>query len=411
MAVDDSVIAAIETALAVAPENAALRRHLAQVLLDAGRAEAALEHCRALLARAPDDVATLEIAATAAERSGDIASANSYRRMHSALSGAAPAPVDERIRPVSNVVPLRVIAGGASERVQDVEEQAARVTLADVAGMDEVKRRLELAFLGPLRRPDLMRAYGKSLRGGLLLYGPPGCGKTYVARAVAGELGARFIAVGLADVLDMWMGQSERNLHELFETARRAAPSVLFLDEVDALGRKRALQRHSAMANVVNQLLAELDGVQAENKGVFVLAATNHPWDVDAALRRPGRFDRTVLVLPPDVRAREAILRAGLRERPLAADVDPVALARRTEDFSGADLTHLCQSAAELAIAESLSSGGIAPIRQQHFEHALREMRPSTRAWIDTAKNYVMFANEGGIYDDLQNYLRARRLL
>jgi SpoVK/Ycf46/Vps4 family AAA+-type ATPase len=330
MAVDSSVIAAIETALAAAPENSALRRHLAQVLLDAARPEAALEHCRSLLARVPDDVATLQIAAIAAERSGDVASANSYRRMHAALSGAPPASLEERNRPAGNVVPLRVIAGGASERAEDFEEQAARVTLADVAGMDEVKRRLELAFLGPLRRPDLMRAYGKSLRGGLLLYGPPGCGKTYVARAVAGELGAHFISVGLADVLDMWMGQSERNLHELFETARRAAPSVLFLDEVDALGRKRALQRHSAMANVVNQLLAELDGVQTENRGVFVLAATNHPWDVDAALRRPGRFDRTVLVLPPDSRARAAILCAALRERPLAADVDPGALAQRT---------------------------------------------------------------------------------
>jgi SpoVK/Ycf46/Vps4 family AAA+-type ATPase len=212
-------------------------------------------------------------------------------------------------------------------------------------------------------------------------------------------------------VLDMWLGQSERNLHELFETARRAAPCVLFFDEIDALGRKRTLQRHSAGANVVNQLLAELDGVGSDNAGVFVLAATNHPWDVDAALRRPGRFDRTVLVLPPDLAAREAILRMALRDRPVAGGIDLGRFAKRTEDFSGADLTHLAQSAAELAMEEGLASGAVRPIDGGHLERALRELRPSTHVWIETARNYVMFANEGGVYDDLQAYLRARKKL
>jgi len=373
---------------------------------------------------------------------GDRARADSYRRVAAALSGAKPVPAgavakagaptpqaeddededdhdhdhedeDEEEGEAENgaeVIPFRVIQGGAdSSGIATVE--SARVTLADVAGMAEVKRRLELAFLAPLRNPELVKAYGKSMRGGLLLYGPPGCGKTYIARALAGELGARFIAVGLSEVLDMWLGQSERNLHEIFATARRAAPCVLFFDEVDALGRKRALQRHSAGANVVNQLLAELDGVGADNTSVFVLAATNHPWDVDAALRRPGRLDRTVLVLPPDPPARAAILELHLRERPTARDVDLAALAKRTEDFSGADLGYLCQAATELAMEESLGASAVKPITAAHFDRALRELRPSTRAWIETARNYVMFANEGGLYDDLQAYLRARKLL
>ena len=151
-----------------------------------------------------------------------------------------------------------------------------------------------------MRNPELRKLYGKSLRGGLLLYGPPGCGKTFIARAVAGELGARFITVSFADLIDMFVGRSERNIHELFEVARRNAPCVVFLDEVDAIGQKRSQLRNTPMRSAVNQLLLELDDVASDNTGVFLLAATNHPWDVDSALRRPGRFDRTLLVLPPD---------------------------------------------------------------------------------------------------------------
>ena len=197
-------------------------------------------------------------------------------------------------------------------------EGPGTVRLADVGGMQDVKDRLEAAFLAPLRNPELRKLYGKSLRGGLLLYGPPGCGKTFVARAVAGELGAAFLSVSVNDVLDMWVGNSERNMHEIFETARRQAPCVVFLDELDALGAKRSRTAHSGMRNTVNQLLSELDGIDsAANEGVFVSAATNVPWDVDNALRRPGRLDRTILVLPPDGPAREVILRPHLHERPI----------------------------------------------------------------------------------------------
>jgi SpoVK/Ycf46/Vps4 family AAA+-type ATPase len=276
--------------------------------------------------------------------------------------------------------------------------------------MEDVKRRLHVAFIGPLRNPAVLRAYGRALRGGLLLYGPPGCGKTFIARATAGEIGARFIAIGLNDVLSMWLGESERHVHELFESARRAAPCVLFFDEIDAIGQRRALRRHSAGRNVVNQLLAELDGVEGGNDGVFVLGATNHPWDVDAALLRPGRFDRMAVVLPPDRQARAAILGHHLRGRPVdGIDVDR--LAARTEDFSGADLAHLCDTAVEYALEESLAGAAIRSVTPRDFDRALGEVRPSTRAWFETARNFVLFANNGGLYDDLQAYMRARKLL
>ena len=242
------------------------------------------------------------------------------------------------------------------EEADAFDAEHAGLTLADVAGMTEVKERLEAAFLAPMRNPELRRLYGKSLRGGLLLYGPPGCGKTFIARAVAGELGAKFISVSFADIIDMFVGQSERNIHELFEIARRNAPCVLFLDEVDAIGQKRSQLRHTPMRSAVNQLLLELDDVAGNNEGIFLLAATNHPWDVDSALRRPGRFDRTLLVLPPDAAAREGVFRYHLRERPVAG-IDLAKLARLTDGYSGADIAHICETAAERALMDSVRRG------------------------------------------------------
>jgi SpoVK/Ycf46/Vps4 family AAA+-type ATPase len=283
-----------------------------------------------------------------------------------------------------------------------------RVTLDDVGGLTDVKARLRASFLAPLENPQLRRLYGKSLRGGLLLYGPPGCGKTFLARAVAGELQATFLHVSLADVLDMYVGNSERNVHELFATARASAPCVLFLDELDAIGQRRTLTRNTGTRTTVNQLLTELDGVGSDNEGVYVLGATNHPWDVDPALRRPGRLDRTLLVLPPDRDAREAILRTHLRERPIE-NIDVRALARRTDGFSGADLAHVCESAAELALLDSVTSGTTRMIGMQDLEQALGEIRPSIGPWLETARNVALYANESGEYDELATYLRKHR--
>jgi SpoVK/Ycf46/Vps4 family AAA+-type ATPase len=276
--------------------------------------------------------------------------------------------------------------------------------------MAEVKKRLDAAFLAPLRNPKLRELYGKSLRGGLLLYGPPGCGKTFLARAVAGELGASFLSVGLADILDMYIGSSERNLRELFQLARREAPCVLFLDEIDALGQRRTHTRNSAIRGTTNQLLTELDGVDQSNEGVFVLAATNQPWDVDPALRRPGRLDRTLLVLPPDQPAREEIFRYHLSRRPVEG-INLRRLADASEWLSGADIAYVCELAAERALLDSVERDEPRLIGQADLVAALGEIRPSVTSWLDTARNVVQFGDDDGTYAQLRDYLKkARRL-
>jgi AAA+ superfamily predicted ATPase len=440
MSVDPLVLTSIRTLVESDPANLPMKRHLAELLLAAGDAQDAQRHIADVLAEEPANVAALDVAARVADALGAASRANAYRRLQRSLESGTPpsaptAPVesppdssstgalstseapsfpalaegDHRDKPER--VGLRLVEGNRpADVVPDPEPPEPVVTLKDVAGMESVKRRLNLAFLAPLRNPELRRSFGKSLRGGLLLYGPPGCGKTFIARATAGELGAKFMPVGISDVLSMWLGESEQQLKGYFEAARRQAPSVLFFDEVDALGRKRSLLRHSAGAGVVSQFLAELDGLQGDNKGVFVLGATNHPWDVDSALRRPGRFDRMLLVLPPDHTAREEILRAHCRDRPMTADVDFAWLAAHTEDYSGADVAHLCDSAAELALEQSLD-GTIRPIAPAHFKRALKDIRPSIRSWLETAKNHALFANDGGVYDDLLEYLKARRIV
>ena len=454
----EPLLDSLRSAVTAMPDDVPLRLHLAALLLRAGQRDEAVRHLGAVLQRDPGNGEALALLtgqppsapadpAVSSERTvapaGDPAS--SPAAADPADDGDAPAspPAPASPAPPAASAPAAPPAAGAGEdtasydwsqaedELRDVlpamfvgdagstsaldearayDAEPAGLTLADVAGLTEVKQRLEAAFLAPMRNPELRKLYGKSLRGGLLLYGPPGCGKTFIARAVAGELGARFITVSFADLIDMFVGRSERNIHELFEVARRNAPCVLFLDEVDAIGQKRSQLRNTPMRSAVNQLLLELDDVASDNTGVFLLAATNHPWDVDSALRRPGRFDRTLLVLPPDPAAREGVFRYHLRERPVAG-IDLSKLSRLTDGYSGADIAHVCETAAERALLDSVTRGEPRLIGQADLEAAVTEVRPSLGTWFDTARNVALFANEGGAYDDLVAYLRKRRLI
>jgi SpoVK/Ycf46/Vps4 family AAA+-type ATPase len=386
--VDPELLAGLRAAVEAVPDNLALRLHVAAVLLEAGRPAESLEHSSAVLALEPGQREAVELAgrATAALPEASLSAPAAYPT-------AAPEP-QHRGATVDQWV------------LGEVEEP--RTTLADVAGMPAIRRWLSTAFLTSLRDPKMRRLFGRSLRGGLLMYGPPGCGKTFLARALAGELEAGFLGIDLAHVVDMWLGYSRRSIHEIFETARAAAPCLLYLDQLDAIGPRRAGRRHSIGRGVVDQLVAELYSASEEHEGVFVVAATEHPWDVDSLLRQPGRLDHRLLVLPPDLQAREAIIRSVLAGRPLAEDLDLAGLAARTDKYSAADLAQLCESAAAAALEASLVSNSSRPIAMADFTRGLHEIRPSTPPWFELARDYARFAAEPGSYDDLVSYLRAR---
>lgn len=298
-----------------------------------------------------------------------------------------------------------------SETEEEIDSrflQKPNVNFSDVGGMESVKKEIELKIIKPLLHPELYKAYGKKVGGGILLYGPPGCGKTFIAKATAGQVNAKFISVSLNDILDMWIGNSEKNLHEIFELGRNNTPCVLFIDEIDALGASRSDMKQSSGRHLINQLLQELDGIDSTNEGVLIIGATNTPWNLDPAFRRPGRFDRIVFVPPPDVTTRESILRLKLNNKPTGT-IDLQSIAKKAENYSGADIDAIIDIAIEQKLESSFSDGIPKPLETNDLLNALKKHKPSTQEWFSTAKNFAMFANDSGLYDDILTYLKIKK--
>jgi transitional endoplasmic reticulum ATPase len=451
----NDTIKALREALQASPDNIPLRRHLAEVLLGFGRAQEAERELREAIALAPADhalkvslarvylqlqrpaqsVVILEdlaknrpdaltpaariLFARVLQQLGEEDRARyQYRQAVDAEPSVADPALAESLDagpayPASETHPHAHHPPFAQDEEAEVHRRGAadverpRIDFSRVGGMERLKEEIRLKIIHPLTHPEVYRAYGKSIGGGILMYGPPGCGKTHLARATAGEVKARFIAVGINDVLNMWMGESERNLHEIFEQARAAKPCVLFFDEVDALGASRTDMRHSAGRQLINQFLAELDGMQAANEGLLILAATNAPWHIDPAFRRPGRFDRILFVPPPDAPARAAILRIVLAGKPTEG-IDCEHIARKTEGYSGADLKNLVDVAIEGKLRKALERGIPEPLRTPDLLSAAKGLKPSTHEWFSTARNYALFSNQGGLYDDVLEHLKLR---
>uniref|UniRef100_A0A7S2RIJ4 Cell division cycle protein 48 n=1 Tax=Mucochytrium quahogii TaxID=96639 RepID=A0A7S2RIJ4_9STRA len=287
-------------------------------------------------------------------------------------------------------------------------------TWDDIGGLEDIKRDLREMVQYPVEHPEKFEKFGMSPSKGVLFYGPPGCGKTLLAKAVANECQANFISIKGPELLTMWFGESEANVREAFDKARGAAPCILFFDELDSIAKMRGGSSGDgggAGDRVMNQLLTEMDGMGAK-KNVFIIGATNRPDIMDTALLRPGRLDSLLYVSPPDLESRKSVLRAVLRKSPVAKDVDLDFLAEKTDKFTGADLTEICQRAAKLAIRESIEKDierermreekgedgmddveedDLVPeIGRQHFEMAMREARRSVSD-ADLAK-YSAFA-------------------
>jgi SpoVK/Ycf46/Vps4 family AAA+-type ATPase len=436
----------LREALRLSPNNLALRQHLADMLLSRGLAEEAEKEFREALSQAPNSIplklglarafyqqgkqnhalVTIEdlvknpnaparaflLQARLLAGIGEIAPAvAAYRRAVGLDSSLADRDFAERLGIGADEEESEVVEG----KVRTAWEEEApgpqlaierpKTAFQDVGGMEKLKEEIRLKIIHPLKHPELYKAYGKPIGGGILMYGPPGCGKTYLARATAGEIQAGFIAVGINDVLDMWIGNSERNLHELFEQARSHTPCVLFFDEVDALGASRGDMRHHAGRQLINQFLAEMDGVKTSNEGVLILAATNAPWHLDSAFRRPGRFDRILFVPPPDAEARATILRLHCRGKPLE-EIDYDHLAKKTANFSGADLKAVVDVAIEKKLHEAIKAGMPKPLTTRDLAAATAGLKPTTREWFATARNYALYSNQGGLYDEILQYLK-----
>ncbi|RUS46859.1 26S protease regulatory subunit [Cohnella sp. AR92] len=290
-----------------------------------------------------------------------------------------------------------------------VESEKPKETFADVGGLEDVKKKIRMNFILPLEQPEVFAAYGKHAGGSLLLFGPPGCGKTFLARAVAGEIDANFLHIELQAILSMYSGQSEHNLHDIFEKARQSKPCVIFIDELDAMGGSRHQMRQHHDRMLVNQLLLELDGLQAENDKVFVIGATNTPWYLDSALRRPGRFNHLVFVPPPEEAERETILGLKLAGKP-ANGLNLSKIAADTRLFSGADLDQVVKDAVESAMERTFETGIIQPITMDDLKKAVKSRKPTTLEWFSTARNYATFSDVNQDYQIVLDYAKKHSL-
>ncbi|NJE60257.1 CDC48 family AAA ATPase [Thermococcus sp. 21S7] len=291
---------------------------------------------------------------------------------------------------------LRVTRKDFYEALKMVEPSALREVLLevpnvrwdDIGGLEDVKEELREAVEWPLKYPEAFMGLGITPPKGILLYGPPGTGKTLLAKAVANESEANFIAIKGPEVLSKWVGESEKNIREIFRKARQAAPTVIFIDEIDAIAPRRGTDVNRVTDRLINQLLTEMDGIQ-ENSGVVVIAATNRPDIIDPALLRPGRFDRLILVPAPDEKARLEIFKVHTRNVPLAEDVKLEELAKKTEGYTGADIEAVVREAAMLAMRRGLQEGIIRPgmkadeirgkvkVTMKDFEKAMKKIGPS----------------------------------
>lgn len=401
----------LESALVTDPFNLGHRLAYAHLLLDGDDAQAALTQFE-LAERQRIDADTLSgkaQALLALKREGEALVAYVAARQHTGFepiealeqlaqrAQPASAPALSLVRPAQNVAALR-------------PQSPQQVRFADVGGMEELKKTLRLHIIEPFLRPGLFAKFKKSGGGGILLYGPPGCGKTMIARAIASECNASFVSVGISEVLNMWMGESERNLAQLFEKARAQKPCVLFFDELDALAFSRSKAQSEHSRTIVNEFLSQLDGFERDNRDVLFLAATNMPWDVDQAMKRTGRFARQLFVPPPDEEARRHIIDIKLRDIPVEG-VDVPALVAATPHYSGADIDGLIDLAKESTLHDILAGNPERPIGPADMAYALDLMQPSTVEWLKTARNLVRYSGSDDSYRDVEKYLKKTKFL
>ncbi len=423
---------ALKDRLLVSPMDHAARSRLASLLFDTSRVEEAFQQVETWKQLAPDASQPFLLEARLLLESGQVAASRAAYERARSREGFVDEPelmvrlgLEKEVKPSgdgygsadqtagekkSEPEKLRLLQGGRNDPVVPLKRLADHDTgFLVVVGMEELKKSLRLSIIEPFRNPKLFRRFRKRTGGGFLLYGPPGCGKTLIARALAEECGSSFINVSVSDVLNMYFGESERKLAELFLQARQQAPSVLFFDELDALAYSRSKSSSDLYRSVVNEFLSQLDGFNQSNDQILVLGATNMPWDVDPAMKRAGRFARMIFVPPPDEEARAHMFRQKLGDVP-KENLDYALLSRATPFFSGADIDGVIDHATELALEQILLTGEEREISMQDLKTAIGTASPSTLDWLQTARNLVRYAGAGKAYADVEKYLKKNRI-
>lgn len=401
---------ALAGVLASDPNDHTIRLVLARSLA-ASSNPVALEHFWALHAAGVLGQDDQVLAAEVALRAGDRNSAQRFldddaggvSEDHSARQTS---PADAEGGPVAE----KLSEGPPKYRAENyLEGLSDEVSFDDIGGLSNVKKAVDQVIFQPIRNPELFAKYGKKAGGGVLLYGPPGCGKTMVARAIAHDLVLPFYNIRLENILSPYFGDSVRLLGQAFASARELSPCVVFIDELDGLGYARSKGNSEVGRSIVEGLLLQLDSIGSDNEGVLVLAASNEPWDIDSALIRPGRFDRAIFVPPPDGEARQTILSNRLEGTPNEV-TDLKQLVASTELFSGADLVELVGRALSGLLEQIVETGSERPLDDADLAEAVSVVKPTTLEWLNRARNHVDFSNVGGRWDDVEAFLKQRHV-
>lgn len=353
--------------------------------------------------------------AVAAEQSGNFASAaKHYREAAANLFEAAryssgqlklarvegaetllqrASSVDSRVKEEARIQSNTEYQGGLDlvKEIGIAQPELPAITFDDVAGLDQIKTEVRNKIIYPMMRPDLAGQYGIKAGGGILLFGPPGTGKTYIVKAIAHEVNALFLSVNPSSLVSQWFGEFEKNITKLFTAARMCAPTVLFFDEIDALAPRRRSSSSSVMKRAVPQLLAELGGiVEKKERSVLIIGATNNPWDIDEAILRPGRFDEKIYVPLPDEPARRRIFELSLKGMTLSQDINLDELAHQTDGYTGADIAYVCRKAGENVFRNAVEGGEQRPVGTQDLLKSISEVRPSvTRQMVIAYEDYL----------------------
>ncbi|OYT34543.1 MAG: cell division protein [Candidatus Aenigmarchaeota archaeon ex4484_52] len=275
-----------------------------------------------------------------------------------------------------------------------------KIGFDDICGLEEAKKKIKEKIIYPYEKPEIYKIYKRNAGGGILLWGPPGCGKTLIAEATAKEAKAVFFNIGISDVLSKWVGESEKIIANIFEQARKQ-PSVVFFDELDALGTQRNEEENSFTRRLTNTILSQIDGIGTKQGKILLLGATNRPWNIDDALRRPGRFDEIVFIGIPNNKTRGKIIQMQLKQKPISKDIDLDFLIKNTNKFSCADIVALCNDAINIPLTEALEGKQIRKINFNDFSIALKSRKSSIKSWFEKSKNEVLKTNNKDLFKEV----------